>query len=84
MPNGWGSAVTDAIWGQGSGNSTTTAHKITAGKHTLKIWLLEPGLVLQKIVMDLGGVRGSYLGPPESFRAGVDKIGVYKGTNVDT
>jgi hypothetical protein len=29
---------------------------------------LEPGVVLQKVVVDLGGVRKSYLGPPESWR----------------
>lgn len=26
-------------------------------------------------------MRYSYLGPPESFRAGVDKVGSYDGTN---
>jgi hypothetical protein len=25
--------------------------------------------VLERIVVDMGGVRPSYLGPPESFRA---------------
>jgi hypothetical protein len=34
----------------------------------LRIWELEPGVVLQKVVVDLGGVRKSYLGPPESWR----------------
>jgi hypothetical protein len=37
-----------------------------AGRHSLKITMIDPGVVLDKIVIDLGGLRPSYLGPPET------------------
>lgn len=40
---------------------------MSAGKHTLKVWLLDPGVVLQKFVIHSGDLKPSYLGPPESL-----------------
>jgi len=49
--------------------SVPTTHKdVTAGAHVLKVWMIEPAVVIQKIVIDTGGLRSSYLGPPESMR----------------
>jgi len=36
------------------------------GKHILKFWIVDPGIVLQKIVIGFPGVKPSYLGPPET------------------
>jgi hypothetical protein len=36
------------------------------GNHTLKFWVIDPGVVLQKLVLETDQVAPSYLGPPES------------------
>lgn len=45
----------------------TTKHTINQpGRHVLKYWMINPGVVLQKLVIDFGGLKPSYLGPPET------------------
>ncbi|MCD9855203.1 glycosyl hydrolase 115 family protein [Epilithonimonas sp. JDS] len=44
-----------------------TRHQISEpGKHKLRFRVLEPGIVLEKILINTGGLKPSYLGAPES------------------
>ncbi len=36
------------------------------GKHRVRFWRVSNGVVLQKLVLDLGGLKPSYLGAPET------------------
>jgi hypothetical protein len=46
----------------------TTEHQILkAGKHSIRYWMISPAVVLQKMVLDFGGEKPSYLGPPETI-----------------
>ncbi|MCL4703609.1 glycosyl hydrolase 115 family protein [bacterium] len=65
-------------WEESVRNNVTieaSKHVINApGKHVLKFWMVDPGVVLQKLVVETSGAKPSYLGPPESFR-GVGRSG---------
>lgn len=61
---GWLGAVMDCIWKQ-----THHIGSLDAGAHQIRVRLNHPNLLLERIVLDLGGVKESYLGPPSSFRA---------------
>jgi len=46
---------------------SSTKHTISkAGKHTMRFRVLDPGIVLEKILIDTGGLKPTYLGAPES------------------
>jgi len=45
-----------------------TVVKTTAGRSTLRVRLLDPGMALEKIVIDRGGAGKSYLGPLETIK----------------
>jgi hypothetical protein len=57
-PMWWNSTVSNNI------RIITTTHTIrTPGEHHLKIWRIDPGVVVQKVVARSGTVRPTYLGP---------------------
>jgi hypothetical protein len=37
------------------------------GAHILKVWMLDPGIVFQKLVIETTKIGNTYLGPPESY-----------------
>ena len=64
----WETSVKDSV------RKSESKHTLSAaGYHTLKIWMVDPGLVLQKIVVNTCGLKPSYLGPPESYRLGAPR-----------
>jgi hypothetical protein len=58
----WENSVRDSV------RKIKSIHTVSdVGYHTLKVWMVDPAVVLQKLVVNTGGVRPSYLGPPESY-----------------
>jgi hypothetical protein len=46
----------------------TTNHFIDKpGKHTVKYWMIDPGIILQKLVVEFGELKPIYLGPQETI-----------------
>ncbi|OFC69631.1 glycosyl hydrolase 115 family protein [Alteromonas confluentis] len=44
----------------------TTIHVPESGQHLLTLWGKDEGVVVQKIIVDTGGLKPSFLGPPQS------------------
>jgi hypothetical protein len=60
--NVWQQAVRD-----NARTRTTTHHIGSAGVHIVKFWMVDPGVVLEKLVVHQGDLSPSYFGPPEAL-----------------
>jgi len=58
----WRQAVSDGVR-----KITSTLNVESPGYHTLKFRMVDPGIVLEKLVVSSGHLPPSYLGPPESY-----------------
>ena len=47
--------------------SVTDWPALTAGDHRLRVYALDPGVVLDSLVIDFGGLAKAYLAPPETI-----------------
>jgi hypothetical protein len=60
---------TNRVWSQNvirNASVTVTNHTISAaGKHTLHVYMMDPGVLLEKLVVSFGPPPASELGPPE-------------------
>lgn len=54
-------------WVSNSINVTKRKLNFQKGHNQLKLYMVNPGVVFQKIIIDAGGLQESYLGPKESF-----------------
>jgi len=58
----WSKSVEDSV------RKITSRCKVKSpGYHVLKFWYVDPGVVLQRLVVRFRDVPATYLGPPESF-----------------
>ncbi len=60
----WEQAVSDGVR-----KTISTLSVDRPGYHTLKFRMVDPGVVLEKLVVSQGALPTSYLGPPESYRS---------------
>ncbi|PNY23336.1 Immunoglobulin I-set domain-containing protein [Tolypocladium capitatum] len=61
LPRDWNKAVMDCVW-----SKRHNVGRTGRGKHLLEVRFRKPNMILEKLVLDLGDLRYTYLGPPES------------------
>jgi len=71
VPDKYKIEYSNADWVQSVLNQTrscqTSLNIPKSGYHTLKVWMIDQGVIVEKILINTGGLKPSYLGAPESF-----------------
>ncbi len=75
VPKGYTAGDGNRDWEESVKNSLrrvlSTQVLSEAGRHTLKVWMVDPGVVLERLIVNTGGLRPSYLGPSERIRIAI-------------
>ncbi|PHH69675.1 hypothetical protein CDD82_7612 [Ophiocordyceps australis] len=61
LPRGWDRAVMDCVWKKGH-----NVGRASPGKHVIQVRMRKANMILEKVILDLGDLRFTYLGPLES------------------
>ncbi|KIW01733.1 hypothetical protein, variant [Verruconis gallopava] len=61
LPKYWDEAVQDCVW-----KKNHTVGRVRRGEHTIEVKLKAANMCLEKVVLNIGGLRPTYLGPSES------------------
>lgn len=64
LPKGWAEAVQDCVWLK---KHQFSGEDMGPGAHIIQVGLKHSNMLLEKLVVNLGGMKESYLGPPPSY-----------------
>src|SRR5690606_1086246 len=66
------SDMSDAAWEESvrtDSRRSSSIHKVSKpGLYKLRIYMVDPAVTLQKLIIDTGGLKPSYLGPQQSMK----------------
>lgn len=63
LPSGWHQAVQDCVWVR-----RHALGSLAAGTHRISVYFRHSNMALEKLILDVGGLESSYLGPPSGTK----------------
>lgn len=69
LPEGWAEAVQDCVWVK---KHQFSGENLVPGEHIIQVGLKHSNMMLEKLVVNFGGMKESYLGPLPSYFAAID------------